>query len=84
MQSFPCSEDRSQALTCGLHEGRVIVDPTAEEEALLDSLITVTLDGNGTLLGTLSMSLAIVLRYDCFITASCPKSDTMGKTTNPY
>jgi exosome complex component RRP43 len=37
------------ALTCGLYKGHLLVDPCAEEEALMQSLVSVTLDADGTL-----------------------------------
>ncbi len=37
------------ALTVGLYKGHLLVDPCAEEEALMQSLVTVALDAAGTL-----------------------------------
>lgn len=39
------------SLTCGLRGGQLISDPTAEEEQLMESLITVALDEQGELAG---------------------------------
>ena len=39
------------ALTCALYRDQVLVDPTAEEEVLAESLVTVTLDQGGRLHG---------------------------------
>jgi exosome complex component RRP43 len=39
------------ALTCGLYKGHLLVDPCAEEEALMQSMVSVTLDAHGTLFG---------------------------------
>ena len=39
------------ALTCALYRDQVLVDPTAEEEVLAESLLTVTLDQGGRLHG---------------------------------
>ena len=38
------------ALTCGLYRGQLLVDPTAEEEALLGGRVCVALTAEGTLL----------------------------------
>lgn len=38
-------------LTCGVYRGQLLVDPTAEEEPLLDALLTATVDEQGDVLG---------------------------------
>ncbi len=38
-------------LTCGVYRGQLLVDPTAEEEPLLDALLTATVDERGDVLG---------------------------------
>ena len=39
------------SLTCGIYRGRLLVDPTAEEEPLLEALLTATVDQAGAILG---------------------------------
>jgi exosome complex RNA-binding protein Rrp42 (RNase PH superfamily) len=39
------------SLTCGTYRGRLLVDPTAEEEPLLEALLTATVDQAGAILG---------------------------------
>lgn len=39
------------SLTCGVYQGQLLVDPTAEEEPLLEALITATVDEQGGVLG---------------------------------
>ena len=39
------------SLTCGLYRGRLLADPTAEEEPLLEGQLTATLDEGGAVLG---------------------------------
>ena len=39
------------SLTCGVCLGRLVLDPTAEEEALAEALLTVTLDEHGAVRG---------------------------------
>lgn len=39
------------SLTCGLYSGRTLVDLTAEEEALVDAVVTTTVDASGDVLG---------------------------------
>jgi exosome complex RNA-binding protein Rrp42 (RNase PH superfamily) len=40
-------------LTTALYRGRLIVDPTAEEEALATTAVTVCLDGDGSVVAVL-------------------------------
>lgn len=42
------------SLTCGLYRGRLLADPTAEEEPLLEAQATATLDESGAVLGALN------------------------------
>lgn len=37
------------SLTCILHKKHILVDPTAEEESIMDTLVTVVLDSSGQL-----------------------------------
>ena len=39
------------ALTCGLYNGKLIADPTAEEEELMQTLLTVTLTASARVVG---------------------------------
>ncbi|KAL4422267.1 hypothetical protein ABPG75_008464 [Micractinium tetrahymenae] len=39
------------SLTCGVYRGQLLVDPTAEEEPLLEALLTATVDEQGDVLG---------------------------------
>ena len=39
------------SLTCGLYRGRLLADPTAEEEPLLEAQATATVDESGAVLG---------------------------------
>ena len=39
------------SLTCGVYRGQLLIDPTAEEEPLLDATLTATLDEQGGVLG---------------------------------
>lgn len=39
------------SLTCGLYHGRLLVDPTAEEEPQMEALLSATLDEGGAVLG---------------------------------
>lgn len=39
------------SLTCGVYRGQLLVDPTAEEEPLLEALLTATVDERGDVLG---------------------------------
>jgi exosome complex component RRP43 len=39
------------SVTCGVYRGRLLVDPTGEEEPLLEALLTATLDEQGCVLG---------------------------------
>jgi hypothetical protein len=39
------------SLTCGLYGGRTVVDLTAEEEAVVDQVVSATVDREGNLLG---------------------------------
>ena len=39
------------ALTCGLYSGRLIADPTSEEEALTACLVSTIVDASGCLIG---------------------------------
>lgn len=55
------------SLTCGLYRGRLLADPTAEEEPLLEAQATATVDESGTVLGftaggTAAVSQAVVVQ----------------------
>lgn len=39
------------ALTCGFYKDKLIVDPTAEEESLMQTLVTTTVTASGRLVG---------------------------------
>lgn len=39
------------ALTCGMYDDKLMVDPTAEEEALMSSAVTVAVDVSGEVIG---------------------------------
>lgn len=46
------------ATTCGLYKDKLITDPSAEEERLMDTLLTIALDGSGRMIGEGSHSKA--------------------------
>ncbi|KAI7841051.1 hypothetical protein COHA_005279 [Chlorella ohadii] len=53
--------------TCGLYRGRLLADPTAEEEPLLEAQVTAVLDESGAVLGfsaggTAAVSQAVVVQ----------------------
>lgn len=52
------------SLTCGLYGDRIVVDPTAEEEALVDALVVTTVDASGDILG--ERGVGWVLGAGCF------------------
>jgi exosome complex component RRP43 len=62
------------SLTCALHQDRVLVDPTSEEESIIESSVTVVIDssdhlvsvqklgGAGVSMGTIKVSYSDLIR----------------------
>ena len=62
------------ALTCALYRGHVLVDPTAEEEALAESLVTVVVDKGGKLHGERLERRNRIGSYVSLVNYYCPSS----------